>query len=151
MSGSKIVLALLLLLPMQSRAAEDNPVSIFATCAGRFSAELEHAWLMQDRNISGIEHLRRQFIDLLNAAVPLDQRRPALHHRIQAKAAHAQLLSQASFSGDMVRSERAARRAKPEIARCTGVLLESRKAQSLALSLPKKLANVQNSAQFLAD
>jgi len=125
MSGLKTFLVLLIALPMPGRAAEDPLVSAFAACAGRFSAELEHAWLMNDERASEFEYRRAQFIDLLNATVPRDRRRHALHLRIDAKMAHAQLLSQASFSGKADRSLWAVRRAKSEIDYCTRFLLES--------------------------
>ena len=125
MSGLKTLVLLLLVVPMPGRATEDPLVSAFASCAGRFSAELEHAWLMQDGRSSQIENRRRQFIDLLNATVPVDQRRHALNLRIDAKVAHAQLLSQATFSDEADRSEWAVRRARSEIEYCTGFLLES--------------------------
>ncbi len=119
------MLALLLFLPMPSPAADDPLVSSFAACAGRFSAELEHAWLMNDDRIDEIAHRRAQFIDFLGAMVPDDQRRHALHLRIDAKVAHAQLLTAASFSGDADRSRWAMLRAKSEIDYCAGFLLES--------------------------
>lgn len=125
MSGLKTLLLVLLVLPMPGRAAEDPLVSAFATCAGRFSAELAHAWLMQDDRAPEIEHRRSQFVELLNAVVSSDGRRNALHLRIDAKVAHAGLLSQASFSSDADRSQWAIRRAKAEIDYCTGFLLES--------------------------
>ena len=125
MGGLKTLLLVLLALPNPVRAREDTLVTAFATCAGRFSAELEHAWLMYDERASEFEHRRKQFIDLLNATVPSDRRRHALSLRIDAKLAHAQLLTQATFSGDADRSAWAVRRAKSEIANCTGYLLES--------------------------
>ena len=125
MSGLKTLAVLLFVVPMPGRATDDPLVSVFASCAGRFSAEMEHAWLMQDAGSPQIENRRRQFIDLLNATVPLDQRRDALNLRIDAKVAHALLLSQAAFSVEADRSEWAVRRARSEIAYCTGLLLES--------------------------
>lgn len=125
MSSLKTFLVLLLILPKQSLAADDPLMSSFAACAGRFSAELEHAWLMNDDRTDQIAHRRAQFIDLLNATVPDDQRRHALHLRIDAKMAHAQLLTAASFSRDADRSKWAVRRARAEIDYCTGFLLES--------------------------
>lgn len=125
MSGLKTLLVLLLLLPMPGRSAEAPLVSAFATCAGRFSAELEHAWLMYDERASEFEHRKAQFIDLLNATVAPDRKRHALYLRIDAKVAHAQLLSQTTFSRDADRSQWAQRRAKAEIDYCTGFLLES--------------------------
>jgi len=125
MSGLKTFLVLLIVLPMPGRAAEDPLVSVFAACAGRFSAELEHAWLMQDERAFEFEHRLAQFIDLLNATVPRDRQRHALYLRIEAKMAHAQLLSQASFSGNADRSLWAVHLARSEIDYCTGFLLES--------------------------
>ncbi len=112
-----------MILPAPARA--DTIVSTFATCAGRFSAEMEHAWLVYDERAEEYEHRRGQFIDLLNAIVPQDQLRATLHLRVDAKMAHAQLLSQASFSEDADRSAWAIRRAKSEIDYCAGFLLDS--------------------------
>lgn len=100
-------------------------MSDFATCAGRFSAELEHAWLMSDEQADEIERSRHMFIDLLNAAIPSEQSRHALHLRIEAKVAHASLLTQATFSRDQERALWAVRRAEAEIAYCNGFLHES--------------------------
>ena len=125
MSSLKTLLVLLLVLPMPSPAADDPLVSSFAACAGRFSAELEHTWLMNDDHTDQIAHRRAQFIDLLEATVPDDQRRHALHLRIDAKVAHASLLTAASFSRDPDRSRWAGQRAKSEIDYCAGFLLES--------------------------
>ena len=125
MSSLKAILILLVLLPLPARATGDPLVSAFASCAGRFSAELEHAWLMQDARTDEIAHRRDAFIDLLNATVPDDRWQKALHLRIDAKVAHAQLLSAAAFSRDADRIRWAARRAKFEIDYCNGFLLES--------------------------
>ncbi len=125
MSGLKNLLLVFLILPMSGRAAEDPLVSAFATCAGRFSAELEHAWLVHDARSDEIEHRRTQFVELLDAMVPRDMRRRALHLRIDAKVAHAGLLTQATFSDDADQSRWAMRRAQAEIEYCTGFLLES--------------------------
>lgn len=125
MSSLKTILVLLLVIPMPREAVANPLVSSFAACAGRFSAELEHAWLLNDARADEITHRRTQFLDLLDATVPADQRRHALHLRIDAKVAHAQLLTAASFSRDPDRSGWAGRRAKSEIDYCTGFLLES--------------------------
>lgn len=125
MSSLKTLIVLLVLSPMQSQATEGSVASVFAVCAGRFSAELEHAWLMRSEQASEIEHRRRQFVDLLDASVPPERQRSVLHQRIDAKVAHARLLSQAAFSDDPDRSEWAVRRARSEIAYCAGFLLKS--------------------------
>ncbi len=125
MSGLKTLLAVLIALPMPGLAVEQRLISEFATCAGRFSAELEHAWLMYDERAGEIERRRLLFIDLLNATIPNEQRRHALNLRIEAKVAHASLLTQATFSQDRERAFWAVRRAESEIAYCTSFLLES--------------------------
>ena len=125
MSVFKTLLILFFVVPMSGRAAEDPLVSAFASCAGRFSAELEHAWLLHTERISEIEDRRRRFINLLEATIPQDQHRLALSLRINAKAAHAQLLSQTTIADDADRSAWAIRRAQTEIDYCTGFLLES--------------------------
>ena len=121
----KTLVILLTVLPLPGRAADNVLTSAFASCAGRFSAELEHAWLVADERTEEIERRRRQFIDLVNATVPPDQRRHVLNLRIDAKIAHGALLTQATFSQDRERAQWAARRAESEIAYCSGFLLES--------------------------
>lgn len=126
MMGSwKILAALLLIPPMSLRAAQENWLPTFAACAGRFSAEVEHAWLMQDTRAAQLETKRRQFVDLVAAVAYPDQADHALHLRIDAKAAHKRLLSIAAFVTDPERSHWAESRARYEIAYCTGILLEN--------------------------
>ncbi len=125
MSGLKTLLTLLIVLPSPGGAAERSLMSDFATCAGRFSAELEHAWLMSDELADEIERRRHMFIDLLEAAIPSEQSCHALHLRIEAKVAHASLLTQATFSPDQERALWPVRRAKAEIAHCNSFLHES--------------------------
>lgn len=125
MSVLKTLLIALLVLPTMGRAKEQPLASAFASCAGRFSAELEHAWLMQDARTDEIAQRRAQFIALVSATVPEDRQRNALHLRIDAKVAHARLLTTAAFSSDEDQSLWAVRRAKAEIDNCTGFLLES--------------------------
>ena len=125
MSGLKIFALVLLVLPTTGRAVEVSLVSEFAVCAGRFSAEMEHAWLMSDERTNEIVHRRELFIELLNAVVSPDRRRQALNLRIDAKVAHGGLLTQAAFAKDAERSQWAVRRAKSLIDQCTRFLLES--------------------------
>lgn len=105
--------------------AEADLVATFATCAGRFSAELEHAWLMRPDRADRIASRRAAFSDLLDAATAPDQRADALNLRIEAKAAHAGLLSHAAFSRDAEMAVWALKRARSELDYCTGFLLES--------------------------
>jgi hypothetical protein len=125
MSSLKTFLTILLILPLPTHAAENPLVSVFASCTGRLSAELQHAWLLNDPDAKIIEHRRAQFIDLIQAVTPPEQLRHSLNLRIDAKMAHAELLTVADFSNDSDRSEWAMRRAKFEIDYCAGFLLES--------------------------
>ena len=55
------MLILLLLAPAAPRAGTSSLVASFAACVGRFSAELEHTWLVNDGRTEDIAHRRRQF------------------------------------------------------------------------------------------
>ena len=125
MGSLKTLLVLLLLLPTPLSAAMDTLSSTFAACTGRLSAELEHSWLVEVDNSDEIAHRRLQFIELLNATVAPDLRRQALYLRIDAKMAHAQLLTAATFSKDADRATWALKRARSEIDYCLGFLLDS--------------------------
>ena len=106
--------------------AQAEPLAyIFATCTGRFSAELEHAWLMGNPETESIAHRRAQFEDLLYAVATDGEHRNLLNRRINAKQAHAQILQQAIFSADSAQAEWARRRVNMEIGYCASFLLES--------------------------
>jgi len=88
---------------------------VFAHCAGRFSAELEHAWLVGKSGTAAASG-RSQMIALLEAVSPVSGLAPRelLAARIDAKMAHAALLTRAVFRGD----RRAAALAAGYVARC---------------------------------
>lgn len=125
MSEVKTLLALLLFLPLPSQAEDAALYKTFATCAGRYSAELEHAWLMGAPDAAELEQRRQQFVGLIEAVLLDDQQRLALNQRVLAKAAHRQLLTQATFSQDASLRTWALTRARSETAYCRGLLLES--------------------------
>lgn len=125
MSRVFLIAVALLALTGPGRAAENPLLSKFATCAGRFSAELDHAWLMRDERSEEIESRRDQFVDLVNATMSPGQESHAMALRINAKFAHATLLSRATFSGRDERSSWAARRSEFEVRSCIGFLLDS--------------------------
>ena len=113
-------LASVLLAPAAG-AAIDLPRA-FAECAGRFSASMEHAWLMQDPGADRFERDRAAFVDLLDAVGGASGRQ-ALAQRIDAKAAQARLLQEASFGTDSERAAWALRRADEQLATCRLLLL----------------------------
>lgn len=100
---------------------------LFASCAGRLSATIEHGWLTDLGDGAREARLRRGFEDLIAAILPdaravgLDGPR-ILHQRIAAKFAQAQLLQTASFHRDTRRAARARLLADRELARCTAIL-----------------------------
>lgn len=125
MSGLKTLLVVLLVSPV-SGLASGNPLAVtFASCAGRLSAEIEHAWLIGDDRAGQLETRRARFVDLVNASATDTEDPNLLNRRIEAKVAHAQLLSLVAFSPDADRSAWALQRVRSEIAYCAGFLLES--------------------------
>ena len=102
MGGVKrLVLVMLVAASLATQSFADNALfRIFAECAGRFSAEREHAWLLGDPGADHYEAQRLVFLSLLNATLPQGRARDALAHRVDVKMAHASLLQRASFSRD---------------------------------------------------
>ena len=66
-------------------AAHQKLPHLFAGCAGRFSAELEHAWLTNKTEASRYEAQRRMFITLLEAVQQETDARKLLSYRIENK------------------------------------------------------------------
>lgn len=93
----------------------------FANCAGRYSAIMEHAWLMRDTKAETYEAHRDEFISLLDAIG--EQNETTLHLRVDAKLAMSALLAQATFAGDPVASGRARHFVKTKIEDCRAMLL----------------------------
>lgn len=124
MGSLKTILFLFLFLPISAKASERSLLTAFASCTGRYSAEVEHGWLIPNDRSDEVASRHRQFVDLLNATVRPRERIQALNLRIDAKAAHAALLKEATFSGDETRARRATQRARSEIAYCRSLLLE---------------------------
>jgi hypothetical protein len=87
------------------------------------SAELEHHWLMHNDTAAQTQQMRAAMIELLDV---VSQDRPGpwiLSRRIDAKFAHAALLSRATFNDDARDAAWALRRAELQIAACKSLLL----------------------------
>lgn len=95
-----------------------------AGCAGRFSAELEHAWLMRDAQSAALKDQRAEFLAILDAITSPETKTAVLAHRIETKKAHAQLLSLATFGGDTRRSAWAKRQSQHLKKSCAEKLLK---------------------------
>ncbi|MGK7654206.1 hypothetical protein ACSQ76_17900 [Roseovarius sp. B08] len=118
-----IIIALSILLGGPAAAA--TLPQVFAGCTGRFSAELEHAWLMRDAKSEALERRRARFEDMLASVTPHGMRSVLMDQRIKAKSAHAHILNLAQFSGDPGIARWARRRAEVEIGYCQSLLLDS--------------------------
>lgn len=125
MSGLRTIAACLVAISasVASGRADTDLTAIFAGCAGRFSAAVEHAWLMQDPLSDEIEARRRAFLSLLDA-MGAGEDADALARRIEAKAAQAALLRDASFGTDKDRAAWAESRATAQLAHCRQLLLD---------------------------
>ncbi|QPM89236.1 hypothetical protein [Pseudooceanicola algae] len=128
----------LVLTPLFPRSGSSAPVEeivrLFASCAGRLSAEMEHQWLFSDPASGATAIRRNQMIDLLDAVAPegADSRVRAL--RLEAKVAQARLLRRAAFSWDAVEAARATRVSARFLARCNALLPQQREAGGAAAS-----------------
>jgi hypothetical protein len=124
MSRLNILAVALALFAMPVAAGQASLLGAFATCTGRFSAEMEHAWLMGN-DATYFEERRSQFSEMVGAVMHPDQGREALSLRIDAKFAHARLLNSATFADAPERRAIALRRAADELNTCTSMLLKS--------------------------
>jgi len=97
----------------------DDPLLFFAHCTGRLSAELSHHWMLASPHADEIEEMRAALIDILDMMTPEGAGRDVLNWRIDARAAHAALLTRATFSQDSWARDRAA----AEIAQCAAFVL----------------------------
>jgi len=100
----------------------------FAACAGRYSAELEHDWLLPPAESSEAEARRDAFLALLDAVAPdaIDHGVPPrllMATRIEEKAAQAALLARATFHTEPLAAEAALAAARRRIAACGAWLL----------------------------
>jgi hypothetical protein len=97
-------------------------VRLFATCAGRMSALMEHQRLFDGPASEATRALRDAFVELAEAAgVEGLATHQAMAWRVEAKAAAAGLLTQAAF-GPANRRAAAGRTAAARIAECRGLL-----------------------------
>lgn len=96
----------------------------FAGCVGRFSAELEHAWLMNEPTADDLQGRRLTFISLLEASMPKGNARDILSVRIESKLAHASLLTAATFERNSELSHAAKVSAAAYLSACEMLILD---------------------------
>ncbi|NDR56556.1 hypothetical protein [Aliiruegeria sabulilitoris] len=98
-------------------------VQVFASCAGRLTAQMQHQWLLSDPAADRTEAYRAAMIDLLDAALPTGSGRQALRFRSAARQAHAALLSRATFNENARDAAWAQRRVSAEITQCEALMI----------------------------
>lgn len=131
MSGLKTYLAAKLALvwlilagvPGPGAAGSDDQLRVFANCAGRLSALMEHQWMFDGPGSEDTAAERALLIDLIEAIMPANRGREVLAWRIDAKMAHAMLLNRAAFSQDPREAVWAARMAERLVGQCRSYLL----------------------------
>ena len=120
---SGIIVVFMGLAPALQADGHEDLTKTFAYCAGRLSAEVEHAWLMGTGNVDRLERLRDGTLALLASVVDDPDTGRALERRILAKHAHADLLRDAAFHPDPEVARRAGQMASLRIGACSSFLL----------------------------
>lgn len=118
-----ILFCLLGFLPAGVFAMPQDPLRTFAACAGRLSAVMEYQWLVSDPASDRTKAQRAAMLSLVDAIMAPDQGRDVLSWRIDAKQAHAVLLTRATFNDDQDDATWALAQAETHLAQCTGLLL----------------------------
>ncbi|MBW4708183.1 hypothetical protein KX928_10345 [Roseobacter sp. YSTF-M11] len=108
-----------------SLQAHSDMSRAFAGCAGRFSAETEHAWLTGSDRADHLQNRRATFVSLLEATIDEGDQRRMLSYRIDAKFAHAALLQTATFGQDDDHAAAARQLADLYLLNCSRLLLDS--------------------------
>ena len=91
------LIALAQTMPAAAQTLSADPLYLFATCTGRFSALIEHQWLVSDPASDQTARLRSAMIDLVEAASPAGPAPQVMQWRLEAKVATAGLLQRAHF------------------------------------------------------
>lgn len=108
-------------LPSHAMTPIDLPYE-FATCAGRYSAMMEHAWLMRLPEAETYAKMRSAFISLLEATDDGPEK-IRLGQRIDAKVAQANLLRTATFQSDADLARMAREQSDLSLAMCRRLVL----------------------------
>jgi hypothetical protein len=107
----------------QAALGQTADLRLFASCAGRLSALMEHQWLLSDPEAEVTAAERDAMLSLVSTMVGPEDEALALTLRVAAKAVQADLLSQARFGQDDARAARAARQSDDLIGMCRSLLL----------------------------
>lgn len=108
--------------PAHAMTISDDPVVVFAQCAGRLQAESDFArtWKRADQAIARKRF--GHFKDLLVAVRTTENGQKALRLQLQAKSAHMALLWRAAFATSDHEARIATRAANRDVAFCRSML-----------------------------
>lgn len=127
MCGMKTLIALAFGLTALFQAppvfAQSADLRLFATCAGRLSALMEHQWLLSDPASDQTARQRESMLSLVAAMAGPEDATRALNWRIEAKAAQASLLARARFGTNEATAAHSAQRSDDLLAMCQSLLL----------------------------
>ena len=101
----------------------ETDLQIFASCAGRMSALMEHQWLIADPQSGRTAAEREAMLALVGAILVPGEEARAMQWRLEAKAAQADLLTRARFLSDDAAAARAARLSDALLGECRALLL----------------------------
>ncbi|MEO1734416.1 MAG: hypothetical protein AAFR45_12435, partial [Pseudomonadota bacterium] len=104
-------------------AVQHETLRFFATCTGRLSALMEHQWLMDGPASDHTKAQREALIEIIDAILPPDLGPQVLTWRIEAKMAHAVLLTRATFGENPKDTAYARKLATRHVAECNAALL----------------------------
>lgn len=120
MSSVKTFL-MLIFMTVSAQAAPGELTQRIAQCTGRMSAEMEFQWLIGGTGAQS-RLFRNHLEDVLEAIAEPDEGVDILHLRIEAKHAHATLLTRAIFNDDPADAARASRMAAHFAEGCRAIL-----------------------------
>lgn len=106
--GLETFLAVLTLGMCNAPAAADPLLRDFAICTGRYSALVEHQWLVDGPASEQSARVRDALWSLVDALATPEEARAAMGWRIEAKAGQRALLARAWFDGDAGAKKRSA-------------------------------------------
>ena len=106
--GLETFLAVLTLGMCNAPAAADPLLRDFAICTGRYSALVEHQWLVDGPASEQSERVRDALWSLVDAVATPEEALAAMGWRIEAKAGQRALLARAWFDGDAAARKRSA-------------------------------------------
>ena len=100
----------------------DDPVQMFAQCAGRLEAESDFARIWNAQSYNRAKERHAHFQDLVTAVRTVKNGQKANRLQHQAKSAHLSLLWRAQFSTSQTEARIAQRSAARDVAFCLRML-----------------------------